>query len=432
MSNVKPKMSIIQCLSKIDKSVLMAVYDHRCLDEILIHEYFYKPDGTDEEFTSTRIDFFVDNGLLELVDYGAEQPALFLTTIGIQTLKVVFDIPAETWDPKLEKLRPTLKNATKIKIAPPKIRHQMHLNSFVLKFKAMADKAKLSYQYFDETYTGNFDILRPDGVISLSNYDVFLEMDMATERGNALTVKWDHYRNYMGTKEYLYREKKVIVLFITSNVRRIRTRRDTVLSTLNQHLFDQISPNFEFFIGNEEQLLSTLEDRFINKFSAFSANISEIQKILLDYHGYSSSLAYNLVTEIQETPFDLYIRRLNERQNIIVTEGRAQEFFVDSFFNEPISVLQKISFYQSQIAYIKTQFGREISYLVIVEDVKSLYRDLSILDIRNIKNVYFTTIKRLKTSMFCEAIFQFDSMGNLYHFSDDVFNKPVFEQKMRL
>ena len=80
---------------------------------------------------------------------------------------------------------------------------------------------------------------------------------------------------------------------------------------------------------------------------------------------------------------------------------------------------------------IRAQFGREISYLVVVDDIKSLYRDLSVLDIRSEPNVFFTTEERLRTKLFPEAIFQFDGLGSLFHFSDEVYNKPVFEQKMR-
>lgn len=437
MANVKAKMSVLQGLTKTDHQVLMAIYKMRCLDELLIYEHFYKKDGQSEEYCLNRIDFFVDNCLLDMIEYGGDVPALFLTIEGIQIIKTVFDIPAEKWDPVLQKLRPSMKTATQLRIKPLKIRHQIHLNSFVLHFREIAEQAGLSYRYQDETFANDVDflsytVLRPDGLIILSNCDIFLEMDMATERTNQLCRKWEHYRSYLRTKEFAYKEKPTIVLFITSNTRRGRLRRDTVLSTLNDSFFDQINPKFEFFIGGEDELLAMLKDRFIDLYTVFSSKLSELQAVLLDNHGFSSSLAYNLVTELENTTFDLYIRKLNERRNIVVVDGRAQEFLVDYYWNEPVSVLKKIAFFKAAATGIREQFKREIPYLVIVDNIRSFYRDLSILDIRSVENVFFSTVERLRTMPFCEAIFQFDGLGSLFHFSDEVYDKPVFEQKMRI
>ena len=102
---------------------------------------------------------------------------------------------------------------------------------------------------------------------------------------------------------------------------------------------------------------------------------------------------------------------MNERRNIVVVDGRAQEFLVDYYWNEPVSVLKKIAFFKAAATGI---------------------RDLSVLDIRSVENVFFSTVERLRTMPFCEAIFQFDGLGSLFHFSDEVYDKPVFEQKMRI
>lgn len=432
MSNKKSDMSVIQCLSATDKKVLMAIYNHRCLDDALIYEYFYKDDQKDQEYAEDRLDFFSSSGLIELVDYGGELPACFLTNFGIRTIKDVFDIPEETWDHDLGKLRPSMKAASKLKLAPGKIRHQIHLNSFVLRFKKLAKDNGLSYKYYDEAFTGLFNTMRPDGIIELSSCDIFLEMDMATERADSLLRKWDHYRNYLKTKEYQYREKRTLIFFITGNVKRVRQRRDTVLSTLNRNLFDQVNANFDIYIGDEDRLMAILKDQFIDRYSDFSTRLLQLKELLFYSHGFTSSMAYNLVTSMQEVPFDLYIRRLNERQNIVVKDGRAQEFLVDCYINEPVSILQKIAFYRASAVCVQAQFGREIPYLVVVEDPKSIYRDLSVLDIRSVENVFFTTVQRLKTMALCEAVFAFDGVGNMYHYTDDAFNKPVFEQKMRI
>ena len=432
MSRVKSDMSVIQCLSATDKQVLMAIYNHRCLDDALIYEYFYKAENPAPEFTEDRLDFFSSSGLIELVDYGSDSPACFLTTYGIRMVKDLFDIPEDTWDAKLGKIRPSMKTASKIKLAPGKIRHQIHLNSFVFRFKRLADENGLSYKYYDETFTRLFNVMRPDGIIELSSCDIFLEMDMATERADSLLRKWDHYRNFLKTKEYQYREKRMLIFFITGNVKRVRQRRDTVLSTLNKNLFDQISPNFDVYIGDEDRLIGILKDQFIDRYSEFSTRLFQLKDLLFHGHGFTSSMAYNLVTSMQEVPFDLYIRRLNERQNIMVKDGRAQEFLVDYYVNEPVSILQKIAFFRASAVCVQAQFGREIPYLVVVEDPRSIYRDLSVLDIRSVENVFFTTIQRLKTMTLCEAIFAFDGVGNMYHYTDDALNKPVFEQKMRI
>ena len=45
-------------------------------------------------------------------------------------------------------------------------------------------------------------------------------------------------------------------------------------------------------------------------------------------------------------------------------------------------------------------------------------------------DIYFTTSERLRQMDFPEALFQYDAMGNLFHFTDYGLQQRVFERKV--
>ena len=49
-------------------------------------------------FAARKIRWMLQKGLLEPVEYGEDFPALFLTTLGIETYRYLFNIPKEIMD----------------------------------------------------------------------------------------------------------------------------------------------------------------------------------------------------------------------------------------------------------------------------------------------------------------------------------------------
>jgi len=85
-----------------------------------------------------------------------------------------------------------------------------------------------------------YTVIRPDGLIQFNQVDLFLEMDMSTEKSDALLSKWNHYREFLKSREYRYKDRKTIVLFILNAVQMAEQRRQTVLSTLQTGLLDAL------------------------------------------------------------------------------------------------------------------------------------------------------------------------------------------------
>ena len=124
---------------------------------------------------------------------------------------------------------------------------------------------------------------------------------------------------------------------------------------------------------------------------------------------------------------EFYARKLDENNNIIKEGGKFQEFIVDSYNFEPFSVLKKIAFLNLSNVYFREKAGRELSYLIVGESEEDLYRDLKIMDLLVVDNVYYTTIARLKEKKLPEAIFQFDFLGNVHSFKDMGLQDRKFE-----
>ena len=85
MANYKANAETIRQLTDGDVAALLSTYQHRCLDEALLYRYIYSETDEHQQYTARRIKKLVDFNLIEQVDYGREFPALFLTTLGIET-----------------------------------------------------------------------------------------------------------------------------------------------------------------------------------------------------------------------------------------------------------------------------------------------------------------------------------------------------------
>jgi len=83
----KADVKVIEAMTDEDKLVLQAVYNHRCLNEDLMYEFFYKKKNISRGYAARRVHWLRQHDLLRPVEYGEDFPALFLTTFGIETYR---------------------------------------------------------------------------------------------------------------------------------------------------------------------------------------------------------------------------------------------------------------------------------------------------------------------------------------------------------
>ena len=199
----------------------------------------------------------------------------------------------------------------------------MALNQFELAFEERA-AGEIAFTYQDEKFLDLYTVIRPDGLIQLNQIDLFLEMDMATEKSDALLSKWNHYREFLKSREYRYKDRKTIVLFILNAVQMAEQRRQTVLSTLQTGLLDALDSCFEIYVDTPENLLDLIFNQLAPNSVNFSQSIVALTKDIADRHGFTCSSSSFMDEIVPYTEFFTYIRKLNFNRKILVQDGRPQ------------------------------------------------------------------------------------------------------------
>lgn len=374
----KPDLDMIAAMSSVDKMVLQSIYQHRCLNEDLLYQFFYRKMDASRTFAARKIRWMLQKGLIEPVEYGEDFPALFLTTLGIETYRYLFNIPKEIMDLDTGKMKNALRLAGSLKMKPNNLRHQMALNQFELAFEEQA-AGEIAFTYQDEKFLDLYTVIRPDGLIQFNQVDLFLEMDMSTEKSDALLSKWNHYREFLKSREYRYKDRKTIVLFILNAVQMAEQRRQTVLSTLQTGLLDALDSCFEIYVDTPENLLDLIFNRLAPNSVNFSKSIAALTKDIADRHGFTCSSSSFMDEIAPYTEFFAYIRKLNFNRRILVQDGRPQEFLLDVFWDRPLSVLKKIVYYNHMSAAMLKHLSRKIPYLVVLPEENSFYTELKLM-----------------------------------------------------
>lgn len=411
------KQEALDSMTPADKESIVAIYHHRCLDEELLYKHFYSKENIKRAHAEERIRELTQMGYLTHVDYGGEYSALFLSEAGVACANRLMVEP----DPNMKSV-----TSYHLKMKEQIIRHQLSLNAVALDFKAEAKKRKIPYRYYDGKFMEFNAEVMPDALIQTNEYDIFLEMDMASERTAELLYKWGNYRSYLNTTSFLCKEKKTIVFFLLCNVTDPGVRRYYVLSSIGQGLLDKITRKFDIYIDTPDRLL----DFLFNELLTPPDNIKDIQSALR-LHGFSLTPAKPLNEFITGPSYEFYVRMLSDKsKQVMIKDGRAQEFLLDNAINcLPASCLTKVIGHNSQTLGLTSKAGRAIPYLVLVEGEKLVSADLSSVNARGVRNVYFTTLQRLRDSVtFPEALFQIDQMGRISHFSDFALSEPVYER----
>lgn len=422
-------LNILKKLSKRDLDLLHHLYLYRCLTFQQAKDFIYKENEISfESFVETFIYPLLSLEVVEEVEYLPNKYVLFLTTNGVDIVRQTKDIPLEIFNPDTKIVKRGYYRAGELKMQERLVNHQVFLNQFVLEFEELAGKCNMKWKYYDEKYVSQYFTIRPDGLIQLLDTDFFLEMDMGTESKKQLEEKWNHYRDFIRSSEFRNKERKIMILFITENVKNLEARKELIRFTAANQILDLFQDSFDMVIGSKNELLQML-------FQTILPNILQVDKkrktlfhLLQNKHQFQIDYALPLKFALNDADYEYYIRKINEDKRIVTENGKLQEYVLDVYIHQPLSVLQRIQFHQKNSNVFQLKFKRPISYIVIGKDEKSLFQDLKIADAINVDKVYFTTLKRLKNLPFHEALFQFDPEGNIYHFLDTGLSKRVLEQ----
>lgn len=423
-------LTIHKALSSLDLELMHQLYLYRCLTFQQAKEFIYKRnDESLEEFEKSIIHPLLKLGVAEKVEYLPDQYVLFLTTNGVDIVRYTKDIPLEIFNPDTKIVKRGYYRAGELRMNPRLVNHQVFLNQFVLEFQKIAEEKKIKWKYYDEKYVSQYFTIRPDGLIQLFDTDFFLEMDMASESKKQLLEKWDHYRDFIRSSEFTNNERKIMILFITENVKNVEGRKDLVRFTAIHQIADLFQDNFDMVIGSKDELLQLMFHTLIPNIQQKNHPKEAMLESLKEHHGFQVDLAFPLKSVLNEADYEFFIRKMNvENKRIVIENGRLQEYVLDDYTHQPLSVIQRIQYHNRNANVFNLTFKRRIPYIVIAKDEVSLYTDLKLADCLTVDQVYFTTPSRLASLPFHEALFQYDVQGNIYHFVDSGLQQRILEK----
>jgi len=413
-------------LSKLDIHILESIYAFRCLNIQQLYQLHQDSFSSPKEL-SHQAEVLCHLDLIKKVEYRNNEFVFFLTPLGVETIRYFLDLPSNIYDNQRKVIKRGYYRASELEIQPKNIHHQVHLNQFVINAQEIFSRHSIQWKYYDEKYVSQYSSIRPDGLISIFDIDIFLEMDMATESKKQLYEKWENYRNFLLSREYLYREKQIILLFIVKESPKSQERIDLVKYTIYERLLDKLDSEFEIYVGTPQNLLHLLEKRIIPACQGKDPYKLRLKQLLEQIHGFSVAEGEGIKNIFNNTRYDFYIRKLNHLNKITIEHNRIQEFLVDDYSFEPSSVVAKIAYMDKNNTFFKTRFNREIAYLVVGKEEQQLFRDLRMVDLIGLPNIFFSTYQRLKEKPFYEAVFQFDLLGNIHHFTNNGLHERVFE-----
>ena len=363
--------------------------------------------------------------------------ALQLTNKAINALREFKKIPREVYDEEKHRIIKTYLTESDIAVNQKQIAHQLALSQFVIDFDNIHKKKRsenenyLPYKYYDEKYISKFEIIRPDGMIEIGDTYLFLEQDMGTESRKQLNDKWNKYRRFLSVSKHIRENKKIIVLFIVDcEESQLLKRKDLIRNTISTVFIDLISDSFDIYIGTKKEMLMACFNKLIPLEDGTYANKLEkpIRTLLEKKHFYMiSKEKFASVINTGGAKYGGYIRKLNQNGKIAIENKRIQEFLYDEYYFEPVSVLSKIEYAKRSSSLFYTVKRRGIDYLVVTNHIKGLYYHLKSADLLTRDGVFYTTVERLKTMNFPNALFVFDQDGNLYHCINSSYLAKQFE-----
>lgn len=417
-------------LSQNDLEVLHKIYRLRCLTISQIYNNFYKEEYVGiEQFRDQKLSFLIENNLVEEVLFGQNGSAIFLTTNGIRLVVEEFKIPKEIIDRETSSIKKGYHQASELKMLPKNIPHQVHLNQFVMDFKTVFEHKKFptTWEYFDEKYVSQYTRIRPDGLIRIMDTDLFLEMDMSTESKTQLEDKWKRYKVFLNSVEHRNNDHKVIVLFIVDNTTQIENRKNIIKMTAHNIVLDDIDDKFEIIVGTKTELLTAIFSEIIPDIFQTNYKKGLLMQTLSKNSDFTVASAALLASKMNNADYGYFIRKLDESNNVQIEDGKLQAFLIENVNRDSLSFVAKVAYLDRNLASFHYYYKWCPPYVIVCDDLKKIYDELKFYKLETVPNVYLTTIQRLATKPFHEAICQIGHNYSIYHFADKGLQQRVYE-----
>ena len=340
-------------LSSIEIEALYSIYLYRCLTYKQLYKiHFIKDYDNVSSFEDVILKKWIKLGLVKKVYFRHNNYVLFLTTRGVDILRIEYDFPVNILNDNKQVNHRGYFRANELEMHPRLINHQVHLNQFVLDFKRYSIISDKNYntnlynklKYTDEKHLSSYVGIRPDGKVSLMDIDFYIEMDMSTESKSQLEEKWENYRRYLSSTSFQNKpiENKIIVLFVIENSKDLEKRKDLVKLTASEILLDQINnQSFDIYIGSSKELITTIFNDILPSIEGRSVNQNNLLSIF-SREDFLISHGYNIKERFDNIEYNYYIRKINKDGSLKIENGRPIEVLVDDYRTNPMSILNRI------------------------------------------------------------------------------------------
>ena len=405
-----PKKSTFTIESR--KHLLLSyIYQLRVLSYNLILTYIF-PD-TNPSYCIRLLKMYTAEGYIEKTGTRYDNCYYYITRQGQEFLKNYGIIPigGKTKEYPEKYLIPA-----HLKLNDMIVQHQLNLNEYVLRY---VNTYQGELRYYDEKYVGAiFKHIRPDGVLYHDGIYYFLEMDMNTERKTRLRLKWDNYRQFLGSEEYAHIEAHVKVMFILGGeVCDTSVRKYNLKKYIDDNLYGYINDDFNLYIDTPDNLLNLTSKR--------KDVLSNVRNVL-ESTGFRMYKGTD--TAIPKYTFD-YRAAIMKDGKILSKNGIPYDFMVDIMTDENMYTYRKIAVYPEMNTEYKYVKGFNLNLLRVVKSEMEAYKvakDTGVYSAR----VFYTTADRLRDYSFYSALFQVDKNGYLYHFSNNDLGTKEFERNI--
>ena len=433
MAKLTKIQKALNTLKEEDLICLQHLYLYRILTVKQIMQNIYKLRENQTRKRNAILRRLLDLDVVEMVEYKPEQHALELTSTGVNIVRKTKDIPTEIFDEDAKTVKRGYYTAGELKMKTNLMNHQLTKNNFMLKFQKLVASSEFKkwckkwhlnfkYQYFDEKYLTTYVLMRPDSVFHVGNTDFFVEEDMATESAAQLKDKWRHYREFMQTREFYMKENKIIVLFLTDNIlkqKSIDKRKALVRETALTIMGDKFKNQFDMIIGSQDEIISIMPDLIAD---ACNLNDRKLQLINdLQKHHWQITDAYSINQYFNNEDYWLYIRQLDQQNNLIRSNFRYREFLIDDYYHRPMAIQHRIMWHDHNNIIFQNRFKRPLQYIVLIDPTE---KEMTLKDVQQANaqfdsNVFYSTYWRLQNLPLNSALFQWDHRGKMYCFTDD-------------
>lgn len=412
-------------LSEADQQTLIKLYQLRCLSIQQAYRLYYQSTVDFKTFVKKNLSELVQLELVKLNHYKENEFGITLENEGVQVVRQLLNLPPNIFTKDKRMVQRGYLRASDLRVLPRFMNHQIHLNEFILQFEArfQAKYSQYRYKYFDEKHLTHYLSIRPDGLLHLFDVDLFLEMDMGTETKKALEQKWRHYRQFITNEDFKYQERRMIIFMFCEGTEDVQSRRELILKTSFEILGDYFSNQIDMYIGSTEELTHLLFEKLIPHWLQEDPSLPNWQR-LLKAKGFKLFRATQFNQYFKKGHYQLFAQLpLKNHQG----DHLLQEFFLDDWRAQRLAICTNIAFFYQNLKHLERAYPRPVNYLICTNDETQCQELLTILQLLNEKNVYFTTIERLKKYPLEQAIFCFDFEGNRYHFQSLTFDKKILE-----